>query len=215
MGRISFAEFKELPKRDVNKQKLEKGKKYYIQDTTRKNAKLITVWKGIFIQKNGEWNEFSDVEIVVNPLFDQGGNPHSFNNKKGNKFSEVIDFEPTEFEINNKNKTIHELNEFINEKRVEPHDITPNISFMGKDYRKAKTRFYNNTHTFKKPSSTKINRITSSSKRTSSPSTKINRITSSSKRTSSPSTKINRTTSSSNSKKGGRRYSRKRRNLSR
>jgi hypothetical protein len=211
METISFAEFKELPKKNVDKKKLHPGKKYYIQDTSRRGENGITVFKGNFTRKNGDWNEFSNIDFVVNP-FNQGGKPQSFSNKKGFKFTEVIDFEPTEFEFNNKNKTIHELNEFINEKRVEPHDNTPNISFIGKDYRKAKTRFYN-THTFKKPyTSNKINRITSSSKRSSSPSTKINRITSSSnsKNSNSNSSFRKRT---SNSKKGGRRVSRKRKYL--
>jgi hypothetical protein len=210
MEKITFTEFKELPKKDVDKKKLVPGKKYYIQETKRTGENAgTTVFKGNFSRKNGDWNEFSNLEFLVNP-FNKVVKPHSFSNKKGFKFTELI--EPGETEKNNKNKTILEMNEFINEKRVEPHDNTPNISFMGKDYRKAKTRFYN-THTFKKPNtSTKINRITISSKRSSSPSTKINRITSSSnsKNSNSNSSFRKRT---SNSKKGGRRVSRKRKYL--
>jgi hypothetical protein len=139
---ISFAEYKELPKKEVKKNKLEPGKKYYIQDTTRKLDKYKTVYKGIFIEKRGDSNIFSDVEFVVAP-FGTIGKPFGFNAKSGNKFLEIIDFNPTELDFKNKNKTLEELHEFINEKKAEPHDTTPPISFMGEDYRKAKHTFYN------------------------------------------------------------------------
>jgi hypothetical protein len=140
---------------------LQPGKKYYIQDTRRRSENFITVYKGTFTQKKGNKNEFSDVEFVVNP-FNDVGKPFGFNNKRGFKFMEVGDFEPTEFEKHNKRTTINELNQFINEKKAEPHDKTPTISFFGKDYRKATKRF-NNKYTLKNPTSSKINRITSSS----------------------------------------------------
>ena len=101
MEKISFVEFKEFPKKEVNKQKLQPGKKYYIQDTSRRSDKFTTVFEGTFNQKNGDWNLFSNVNFVVNP-FNQTGKPHGFNNKKGFKFMEVIDFKPTEFEKHNK-----------------------------------------------------------------------------------------------------------------
>ena len=61
MVSITFAEFKEIPKREVNKQQLQSGKQYYIQDTTRKLEHLITVYKGTFTEKKGDMNNFSNV----------------------------------------------------------------------------------------------------------------------------------------------------------
>lgn len=90
---ISFAEYKELPKKEVKKNKLEPGKKYYIQDTTRKLDKYKTVYKGVFIEKRGDSNIFSEVEFVVAP-FGMGGKPFGFNAKSGHKFLEVIETEP-------------------------------------------------------------------------------------------------------------------------
>lgn len=89
---ISFAEFKELPKKEVKKNKLEPGKKYYIQDTTRKLDKYKTVYKGVFIEKRGDSNIFSEVEFVVAP-FGMGGKPFGFNAKSGHKFLEIIESE--------------------------------------------------------------------------------------------------------------------------
>ena len=92
MVSITFAEFKEIPKREVNKQQLQSGKQYYIQDTTRKLEKLITVYKGTFTEKKGDMNNFTNVEFVVNP-FKNAGKPLGFSNKKGFKFLEVLDSE--------------------------------------------------------------------------------------------------------------------------
>lgn len=151
---ITFSEFKELPKKEINKKyNLIPGKKYYIQDTSRKLDKYKTVFTGSYThQKNGS-NYFDDVEFLVAP-FGAVGKPHGFNAKTGSKFMEVIDFNPTELDFKNKNKTITELHEFIHEKKAEPHDKTPNISFMGEDYRKAKSTFYNKSSS-KKSSSKK------------------------------------------------------------
>ena len=90
---ISFSEYKELPKKEINKKKnLTPGKKYYIQDTTRKIDKYKTVYKGVFIEKRGDSNIFSEVEFVVAP-FGMGGKPFGFNAKTGHKFLEVIENE--------------------------------------------------------------------------------------------------------------------------
>ena len=195
MEKISFVEFKEFPKKEVNKQKLQPGKKYYIQDTSRRSDKFTTVFEGMFTQKNGDFNQFSNVNFVVNP-FNQVGKPFGFNNKKGFKFMEVIDFEPTEFEKYNKKTTINELNQFISEKKAEPHIKTPTISFFGTDYRKATKRF-NNRVTLKKPTSSKINRISSpSNSKSKSRSSKKN--TSSSKKSSRSSSRKRTTSSNKN-----------------
>jgi hypothetical protein len=166
---ISFEEYEELPKKNVDKKNLHPGKNYYIQDTTRKLKHLITVYKGRFSEKKGDYNYFTNVEFVLNPL-SYGGPPSGFNNKKGNKFMEVIDFNPTELEINNKRNTMHEMNEFIKEKKAEPHDKTPTISFMGEDYRSARNKFYKRTG--KKSTSLRRSSRSSSSKRHSSSSSK-------------------------------------------
>jgi len=98
MVEITFAEFKDIPKREVNKQQLQPGKQYYIQETTRKLEKFITVYKGTFSEKKGDMNNFTNVEFVVNP-FKNGGKPFGFSNKKGFKFLEVTDFEPAVSEL--------------------------------------------------------------------------------------------------------------------
>ena len=231
MVEISFAEFKELPKKTINKNSLQPGKKYYTINTSTRDEKNIPVLKGTFTQKVGDRYDFSDVEFVVNP-FKERGKPNGFYNRRELKFFEVI--EPGETERKNKYTTI---NEFISEKRTKPHDITPNISFMGKDYRKAKKKI---DFTFKNPVSSKktsssskkstpSNRISSpstisskSSSKKSTPSnrisslpSKINRISSPSTITSKSSSKNSSRKTSSRIKKGGRRVSRKRRNLNR
>jgi hypothetical protein len=142
---ISFEEFEELPKVDADKKKLQPGKQYYIQDTSRRLKHLIKVYKGTFSEKKGDFNHFINLEIVVNPDSRDTVKPSGFSNKSGFKFTGVIDFNPTELEINNKRNTINELNEFITEKKLEPHDKTPTISFIGEDYRTTKKHFYHRT----------------------------------------------------------------------
>ena len=213
MVEISFAEFKELPKKKVDKKNLHPGKKYYTINSSTRDENFIPVFKGTFSQKVGDRYDFSDVEFVVNP-FNERGNPSGFHNNRELKFFEVI--EPGEFEINNKNKTIRELNEYNSEKRVKPHNLTPNISFIGKDYRKTEQNFYN---TFKKPtskSSSRINRITNSSSKSSSSksSNRINRISSPSTKSSHSSSNKSSRRSSKNSKKGGKRVTRRKRRFS-
>jgi len=138
MESITFEEFSQLPKKEVkNKKSLKPGRNYYIQETRGKHK---TVYKGTFSKTNdkGDYNNFENVEFIVNP-FRNGGLPFGFNNKSGFKFLEVM--EPTSKEKSMKNKTIKELNEFISEKKLEPEDITPNISFIGEDYRTVRDRF--------------------------------------------------------------------------
>lgn len=152
---ISFSEFKELPKKEVNKKyNLIPGKKYYIQDTKRKNDNLKTVFVGSYTHQTNGTNYFDNVEFLVAP-FGAVGKPIGFNAKSGSKFMEIIDFNPTELDFKNKNKTLTELHEFIHEKKAEPHDKTPTISFMGEDYRKAKSSFYNKPRSKSSRSSSK------------------------------------------------------------
>jgi hypothetical protein len=137
MESITFEEFSKMPKKEVNKTRLKHGRNYYIQET---RGSKKTVYKGTFNGTNerGDYNNFKNVEFVVNP-HRHLGKPFGFNNRRGFKFLEIM--EPTSRERSIKNKTINELNEFINEKRMEPEDITPDISFIGEDYRTARDRF--------------------------------------------------------------------------
>lgn len=137
MDTITFEEFSKIPKRTVGKRTLEVGKDYYIQES-RGNRK--TVYKGTFSGTNerGDYNNFQNIEFIVNP-HGHIVKPFGFNNKSGFIFMEVM--EPTSREKNNKNKTIKELNQFISEKKMEPHDITPTISFIGQDYRTVRDSF--------------------------------------------------------------------------
>jgi hypothetical protein len=158
---ISFAEFEKLPKKNPIKT-LTPGKKYYIEDTSRRNVNLKTVFIGIYTHHANGYNNFDEVEYVVAP-FGVSGKPHGFNAKSGHKFMEAIDFNPTELDFKNKNRTISELHEFIHTKKAEPHDSTPPISFMGEDYRKAKHTFYNRSSSRSKSRSR--SRSTSSTKK--------------------------------------------------
>jgi hypothetical protein len=137
MESITFEEFSQLPKKEVNKKSLKPGRNYYIQETRGKHK---IVYKGTFSKTNdkGDYNNFENVEFIVNPLRIVG-KPFGFNNKSGFKFLEVM--EPTSNEKSIKNKTIKELNEFISEKKLEPEDIETNISFIGEDYRTVRDRF--------------------------------------------------------------------------
>lgn len=137
MDTITFEEFSKIPKRTVGKRTLEVGKDYYIQESMGKRK---TVYKGTFSGTNehGDYNNFKNIEFVVNP-FRKAGKPFGFNNKSGFKFLEVI--EPTSKEKSMKNKTIKELNEFISEQKMVPIDSTPGISFFGEDYRTARDSF--------------------------------------------------------------------------
>jgi len=108
-----------------------------------------------------------------------------------------VDMEPTTIDIKHKKTTIKELKSFINETKAEPHDTTPPISFMGKDYRKTRDKFYNKSRSSSTKSTNRSKRstptITSSSpssstrkrsKRSSSRRTSSSRTPSSSPRTS-------------------------------
>lgn len=141
MESISFEEFSQLPKKEVNKKSLKPGRNYYIQETRGKHK---TVYKGNFSSTDdmGDYNNFKNVEFIVNP-FRKSGKPFGFNNKSGFKFLEVI--EPTSKEKSMKNKTIKELNEFISEQKMVPMDSTPGISFFGEDYRTARDSFNKRT----------------------------------------------------------------------
>lgn len=150
MEQIKIDEFNKLPKNGpITAKKLQPGKMYYIQErSAQPKFKYVFIARYMEPRSNNTNDKdvaykFEDVKFLVNP-FKNTATPFAFY-PKNNTFFEVIDFNPTELDFNNKNKTIRELSEFITQKRVEPHDSTPPISFMGEDYRNARDRFYNNS----------------------------------------------------------------------
>jgi len=109
---ITFAEYKQLPKREIkNKNNLKEDKKYYIEGTSRRDDKMKTVYIGIYRRNRDGYNHFDEVEYVVNP-FHQVGKPHGFDATSGHKFMEVIEIGPTESDYINKNRTLSELRDF-------------------------------------------------------------------------------------------------------
>lgn len=151
MKQIKIDEFNKLPKKGpIQAKNLQPGKMYYIQERDA-SPKYKYVFVGRYLQPIdhnddiGTTYKFEDVKFVVNP-FKNTARPFAFT-PKNNTFFEVIDFNPTELDFKNKNKTIGELSEFITQKRAEPHDETPSISFMGQDYRDARDSFYNKSQT--------------------------------------------------------------------
>jgi len=89
---ITFSEYEKLPKSLINKNKedLIPGKKYYIEDTKRKDKNLKAVYIGIFKHKSNGMNIFENVSYVVSPYGYTTGVPHGFDAKSGTKFFEVI-----------------------------------------------------------------------------------------------------------------------------
>jgi|UniRef100_A0A6C0EEZ7 hypothetical protein len=89
---ITFSEYEKLPKRLINKTKedLTPGKKYYIEDTKRKDKNLKVVYIGIFKHKSNGMNMFENVSYVVSPYGYTSGVPHGFDAKSGSNFFEVI-----------------------------------------------------------------------------------------------------------------------------
>lgn len=166
MKTISFAEFQKLPKKNPTKN-LSSGKKYYIEGTSRRDVKLKTVYIGTYRDNSNGYNNFDEVEYVVAP-FGVSGKPSGFNATSGHKFMEVEDFNPTELDYKNKNRTLTELHEFINAKKAEPHDTddsTPPLSFIGEDYRKAKHTFHNKLRSSRSRSRSRSSSRSSSSKK--------------------------------------------------
>ena len=102
---ITFAEYKQLPKKAPSNN-LKEDKKYYIEGTSRRDDKMKTVYIGIYRRNRDGYNHFDEVEYVVNP-FHQVGKPHGFDATSGHKFMEVIEIGPTESDYINKNRMSH------------------------------------------------------------------------------------------------------------
>ena len=142
---ITFNEFKKLPK-SKPENNLEPGKRYYIKKTGSVEE-YTEVLIGTFERKSDFSSYiFRDVAFVVAPFGATRKLPDTFLSKDY-EFMEVFDlpevFEPTEENIRNKNKSIVELSDYIEEKKLEPHNA-PTISFFGQEYRKAMGNYYSN-----------------------------------------------------------------------
>ena len=147
MSTISYDEFLLLPKKEPTK-KLIPGNQYYIRNGVRKRNDYIDVYVGTFDRmtsftkpdgKKSEYFQFTEVKYLVKPSWGGSVVPSGFA-KSGWIYTEVIPIEPTEEDIKNKKVNIQELEEFIDERKLLPVE-THAISFIGKDYRKAKRSF--------------------------------------------------------------------------
>jgi len=165
MKEITIAEFNKLPKKAISSGRyLEAGKLYYIRDLRNK---LNPVFIGRYLAPVKYLNDnsvlynyrFEDVKYLVNPSKYNQNPSTTFGNVP--QYFEVLDPTPTKTDIKNKNSMMNELNDFIHVKKAEPYDNTPNISFMGKDYRQKRRKFYKSSTS--KPSSS-ISSISSTRK---------------------------------------------------
>ena len=186
---ITIDQFEKLPKKGpIAGKSLEVDKLYYIRDIRNKTN---PVFIGRYVKPVVYYNDnsvsynyrFEDVEYLVNPSKYNQQPRNTYGNIE--KYYEVLYPTPTKLDIQNKKATISELRDFISEKKAEPHDETPTISFMGKDYRKVRDKFNNRSNhrsslsssrssrkrlsrSSSKPSSSKTRSSRKSSKRSSS-----------------------------------------------
>jgi hypothetical protein len=205
MKEITIDAFKKLPKRGpYSGSSLKPGTMYYIHDTRNSSN---PVYIGTYV---GPVNYYGDHSTMVNYKFENVKylvKPSNYRNEPGTTFGNVhkyyeVPLEPTSTDIKHKKTTIKELKSFINEKKAEPHDTTPPISFMGKDYRKVRDKFYNKSRSSSTKRSNHSKRSTptitaSSSSRKSSKRTSSRRSSSSRTPSSSPRTSYSSRTSSS------------------
>lgn len=203
MKEITLAQFNKLPKKGpYSGSSLKPGAMYYIHDTRRNDN---PVYIGTYVRPVYYYNDNS---TSVNYRFENVSylvKPSNYRNAPGTIFGNIhkyyeIPMEPTSVDIKHKKTTIKELKSFINEKKAEPHDSTPNISFFGKDYRKARNKF-NNSSRSSLSSSLSRKRLTTSKSSSSSRRSSTPRTSSSSKRSSTP-----RTSSSSRKYRTRRTY---------
>jgi len=141
MTTITYDEFLKLPM-GIRTKDLIPGIKYYIRNGVRRTKKQIDVYLGVF--RNEDQDDkifyFDDVKQIVKPI---GTSKASGFGRSGWIYTEALPTSPTEEDREKKNLTIKELNDFIQEKRAEPHDEPPSVSFAGEDYREAKKTFKN------------------------------------------------------------------------
>jgi hypothetical protein len=188
MKEITIAEFLKLPQKGpIAGRLLEVGKLYYIRDIRNKTN---PVFIGRYVEPVKYFNEnsvlynyrFEDVQCLVNPSKYKQNPRDIFGNVA--KYYEVMDPKPTKLDIKNKKKTLSELRDFISEKKAEPHEQIPTISFMGKDYRKVRDKFYNRSTSKPASSSSSSRKQTKRSSSSSKPSSSKTRSSRKSSRSS-------------------------------
>jgi hypothetical protein len=201
MKEITIAEFEKLPKKGpISGKLLEVDKLYYIRDTRNKTN---PVFIGRYVKPVVYYNDnsvsynyrFEDVEYLVNPSKYKQNPSNIFGNVP--KYYEVLYPTPTKIDIKNKKSMMNELRDFISEKKAEPHDETPTISFMGKDYRKVRDKFYNRSNGTNRRSSMSSRKQTKRSSSSSKPSSSKTRSSRKSSRRSSSNRSYYRSSSSS------------------
>jgi hypothetical protein len=210
MKEITLAEFNKLPKKGpISGSRLNPGTMYYIHDR-RNDSNPVYIGKYV-----GPVKYYNDNNVMVNYKFDDVKylvNSSKYRNAPRGVFGSLEQYfevvvEPTASDIGNKKTTMKELQSFINEKKAEPHDISPKISFMGKDYRKVRDKFYNRFR------SSSLSSLSSSSAKRSKRMTPNKSSSSSRKRydkkSSRRSSSSYRTSSSSSSRRRTRRSSRR------
>lgn len=189
MKEITIEEFYKLPKKPIpSGRHLEVGKLYYIRDSRNK---LNPVYIGRYVKPFVYYNDnsvsynynFEDVKYLVNPSKYKQNPSNTFGNLP--QYFEVLDPTPTKLDIKNKKSMMKELRDFIYEKKAEPHDKTPNISFMGKDYRKVRDKFNNRSKKSNHRSSLSSSRSSRKRSSSSKPSSKTRSSRKSSRRSSS------------------------------
>ena len=206
MKEITLTEFNKLPKKGpISGSRLNPGTMYYIHD--RRNDSN-PVYIGKYLEPIKYYN---NNDVMVNYRFDNVKylvNSSKYRNAPSGVFGNVVKYyevlmKPSASDIENKKTTMKELRSFINEKKAEPHDISPNISFMGKDYRKVRDKFYNQSRSSSlsslSSSSTKRSKRRAPNKGSSSSRKRSNRT--SSRRSSSSRTPSSYRTSSSSTRR--------------
>jgi hypothetical protein len=180
MKEITLAHFEKLPKKgSITGRSLEHGKLYYIRDIRNK---ANPVYIGKYVEPVMYYNDntvlynyrFEDVKYLVKPSNYRNEPRKIFGNVE--HYYEVLDPMPTKSDIKNKKNTMKELEYFIRAKKSEPHDSSPNISFFGKNYRKARDKFNNRSNQHSSSSKTsKSSRKRNSKSSSSSRKTRSNR----------------------------------------
>jgi len=143
MTTITYDEFLLLPKGPPTK-KLIPGKTYYIKNGVRKMKSQIDVYIGKFdkISQNGSSFYFDDVEYLVKVPTQIKTSGYG---KSGWIYTEALPTSPTQEDHERKKIHVSEIKNFLNEKKAEPIDRRPSISFIGEDYRKARNAFNKGT----------------------------------------------------------------------
>lgn len=215
MKEITLEAFKKLPKRGpYSGSSLKPGTMYYIHDNRNSSN---PVYIGTYV---GPTNYYGDHATMVNYKFENVRylvKPSNYRNEPGTIFGNVhkyyeVPLEPTSIDIKHKKTTIKELKSFINEKKAEQYDTTPPISFMGKDYRKVRDKFYNKSRSSSTKSTNRSKRSTPTITSSSSSSSRKRSKRSSSRRTSSsrtPSSSSPRSSYSSRTSSSFRRRTRR------